>query len=129
MADIKDMENSILSGVKITEDKAETVNHLADKLKELDNGVLDPEEAALGDMMGAGTSVKDEIASGKGVDIGIGSQVADQGLLTGVDISEEQAEVIEEVSEVVEEIEHADSKTAEMADTLAVAMGVEKGEE
>ena len=130
---MEEIKKGVLAGVHITDDKAETVGKLADKLKKLDNGVLDLEEAALGDMMGASATVREEYLEGKDVDPGKGTQVAEQGLLTGVKITEEQTEVITEVSKGVKEIEEyeqrreADGKGISIiGDTMASAMGVEK---
>lgn len=127
---MEDIKRGILAGMKIDEEKAEVLSKVADKIRELDNGVLDPEEAALGDMMGAGSSVAEEIQQGIHA-VGDGSQVAEHGLLTGVQISEDNAEVIGKVADTIEAVEafEADATKGgegidEISDTLAVTMGV-----
>jgi len=131
---MQEVKSGILAGVKIEEEKAEIMAKVADKIRELDNGVLDPEEAVLGDIMGAGSTVDEEIERGAVVVGGDGSQVADHGLLTGVEISDSNAEVLNKVADSIKEIEafEADgtkkrSDIDELSDTLAVTMGV-KGE-
>ena len=130
---MEEIKKGVLAGVQISDEKAETVGKLADKLKKLDNGVLDLEEAALGDMMGASATVREEYLEGKAVDPGKGTQIAEHGLLTGVNISEEQTEAIGEVSKTIGEIEEyeqhhgaGDKGISAMGDALASAMGVDK---
>ena len=125
-----DVKSGILSGVKISEDNAEVMAKVADKIRELDNGVLDPEEVALGDIMGASASVEEEIKQGASALHGDGTQVADHGVLTGVEISEDKAEILEKVTETIEDVEAFEAGAAKdeaigkVSDTLAAAMGV-----
>lgn len=130
---MEEIKKGILAGVHISEEKEETVGKLADKLKKLDNGVLDLEEAALGDMMGASATVREEYLEGKAVDPGDGTKVADQGLLTGVNISQDQADTIGAVTKKIEDIKEyekshnaSDKDISSMGDALASAMGVDK---
>ncbi|MBE6017184.1 MAG: hypothetical protein E7233_06190 [Lachnospiraceae bacterium] len=130
---MEEIKKGILAGVKIPEEKADTVGKLADKLRKLDNGKLDLEEAALGDMMGASATAKEEYYEGKAVDPGKGTRIAKQGVLTGVNISESQAETLGEVSKTIDSIEEyersheaAGKDISDMGDALASAMGVDK---
>lgn len=130
---MEEIKKGILAGVNIPDEKAETVGKLAEKLRKLDNGVLDLEEAALGDMMGASATVREEEFEGKAVDPGKGTRIAEKGVLTGVDISDSQAETLGEVSKTIDSIgeyernpEAAGKDISGLGDALASAMGVDK---
>ena len=121
---MEEIKSGVLSGVNISKETAEVVENVADKMKALKNGKLNPEEVALGDIMGAGSSVAEEVAEGKNVEIGDGSQVAEQGVLTGATVSEEKAEILENVAETIEAVEEGKA-AGEIENTLAKVMGVE----
>ena len=134
---MEEIKSGILAGVEISKEKAKTVNELAQKLEELDNGVIDPEEETLAELMGAEKKAKDYVDSVDVVPEGLGEKVAEKGILTGVDVSEETAEELEEVAETLEnlvdyekEVNAGNSKRKDndinnIGETLAVAMGVE----
>ena len=127
----------ILSGVKIDEETVETVGELAEKLEELDNGVIDPEEETIAALMGAEAKPKDKVDVNEIIPDGSGSKVAAQGVLTGASVDGEMAEELAEVSETLEnltayeksvndgDIAREDSKINDLGETLAVLMGVE----
>lgn len=132
---MEEIKSGILSGVQIEEEKAKVIAEVADKIKEMDHPGIDPAKKVLGDLMGAGSSVEEEIKEGASVSKGDGSQIADHGVLTGMEISEENAKILSEVTETIEEVEQFEADGTKKSDgidviseTLAETMGVKPAE-
>ena len=131
------IDRGILSGVKIDEETVETVSELAEKLEELDNGVIDPEEETIATLMGAEAKPKDAVNADDILPEGAGAQVADHGVLTGATVDQEMAEELADVAETIENLTEyeksvnggsaarEDTPINDLGETLAVLMGVE----
>ena len=138
MTELKNsVKSGVLSGVEISDENAKVIGEVAHKLEELDNGVIDPEEETIAELMGAAAKPKDLKNPKDIIPANAGSQSAEQGVLTGVNVDAETAEEVAEVAEKIEElteyeksvnsreISREDNNINDIGEALAVAMGVE----